>query len=128
MSLADRTKILRGVACAVALGAMTIATAGCGEGVVADYPSGYYADSPPDEYIATAEPVYYDGTPAYWYGGFWYYRGAGGRWSHYGREPGALYQHRMQSPPGRRVYERGGGRGGGRSMGRGGGGRGGGRR
>ena len=68
------------------------------------YPAGYYDDYPPDAYIATTEPVYFEGRAAYWYGGRWYYRD-GGRWGHYDREPPALYQRRMQAPPVRRTYE-----------------------
>jgi hypothetical protein len=44
---------------------------------------------PPAEYIATAEPVYYEGHPAYWYNNRWYYRNAGG-WNYYHGEPGYL--------------------------------------
>jgi hypothetical protein len=131
MSDSIRTMLARGiartgacVACATGLLVLGATALGCGVGVEADYPAGYYADYPPDDYIATTEPVYYDGYPAYWYGGFWYYRGPGGRWNHYDREPSALYDRRMRAAPGRRVYERSGGH---FSAGRG-GGRGGGRR
>jgi hypothetical protein len=131
MSSIFRKTLLRGVICALGLGAAAVAV-GCDVGVEADYPAGYYADYPPDDYVATTEPVYYEGYPAYWYGGFWYYRGPGGRWNHYDREPSALYNRRLRSPPVRRGYERSGGHFGGRGMvrggGRGGGGRGGGRR
>ena len=115
------------MACAFALGAMVAATSGCEDEVRADYPAGYYGDYPPDAYIATTEPVYYEGNAAYWYGGFWYYRDGSGRWNHYGTEPPGLYQRRIgvSVGGGRRNYEVRGGRGGG---GRGGGGRGGGRR
>ena len=58
---------------------------------------------PPDGYIATTEPVYYEGHATYWYGGNWYYRD-GNRWSHYDREPPALQQRRMQAAPVRRSY------------------------
>jgi hypothetical protein len=44
---------------------------------------------PPAEYIATAEPVYYEGHAAYWYGNRWYYRNGGG-WGHYEGEPAFL--------------------------------------
>jgi hypothetical protein len=128
MSSSRKKTLLRAIACAVSLVATALGAGGCGVGVEADYPAGYYADYPPDDYIATTEPVYYDGYPAYWYGGFWYYRGPGGRWNHYDREPSALYDRRLRAPPGRRGYERSGGHfGGGRAMGHG-GGRGGGRR
>ena len=93
-----------------------IALSGCGFEVEADAPVGVYGDYPPDGYIATTEPVYYDGRASYWYGGAWYYRD-GGRWGRYDREPSALYQRRMHAPPGRAGYEPagprvGGGRGG----------------
>ena len=120
-----RMKTIRSRVCAVALAAMVVAVAGCDTEVRADYPAGYYGDYPPDAYIATTEPVYYEGNAAYWYGGFWYYRGAGGRWNHYGSEPAGLYARRMQGVPGRRAYES---RGRGGAGFRGGGGRGGGHR
>jgi hypothetical protein len=44
---------------------------------------------PPPEYIATAQPVYYEGHASYWYGGRWYYRNGGG-WGHYAGEPAYL--------------------------------------
>ena len=77
--------------------------AGCTVGV-AGGGYGYDGDYPPDAYIATTEPFYFDGRPTYWYGGQWYYRD-GGRWAHYNREPPALYQRRMQGAPVRRNYE-----------------------
>ncbi len=106
-SLKNRASLLRrlrGVACAVALGATTTVTAGCGLEVGAQYPAGVYDDYPPDAYIATTEPVYYGGYASYWYGGHWYYR-RGGRWNHYDREPPALAQRRIRAPPARRNYE-----------------------
>jgi hypothetical protein len=81
---------------------------GCDVGVGADYPSGYYGgyydDYPPDAYIATTAPVYYDGYPTYWYHGRWFYRNGGG-WAHYDHEPRALYGRRIAAPPVRRNYE-----------------------
>ena len=116
------TTSLRAAACAVALCATVACMSGCGGvEVTGEYPAGYYDGYPPDAYIATTEPVYYEGHAAYWYGGFWYYRD-GGRWGHYDREPAGLYSHRMQGGIGRRNYEPSRGRGSGRS---GGGGRGG---
>src|SRR5208282_3471933 len=121
-----RTNPIRSSVCAIALGAMLVASVGCDAEVVgADYPAGYYGDYPPDAYIATTEPVYYEGNAAYWYGGFWYYRGPGGRWNHYGSEPAGLHARRIQAAPGRRAYES---RGRGRAVFHGGGGRGGGHR
>src|ERR1700691_2610576 len=48
---------------------------------------------PPDAYIATAAPVYYNGVPSYYYGGRWYYRNAGA-WAYYGAEPAYLASRR----------------------------------
>lgn len=87
---------------ALALGSVLV-IAGCGVEVGAEYPVGYY-DYPPDAFIATSEPVYWEGRPAYWYGDRWYYRD-GGRWSYYQSEPRGLYEHRVQVAPPRRVYE-----------------------
>jgi hypothetical protein len=67
---------------------------------------------PPPEYIATVEPIYYEGHPAYWYNNRWYYRD-GARWGYYHDEPGFLRDRRFHSPPGRWHYAaRGGFRGG----------------
>ncbi len=78
---------------------------GCEVGVGADYPAGYYGDDyPPDAYIATTSPVYYDGYPSYWYHGRWFYRNGGG-WAHYDHEPRGLYDRRVAAPPVRRNYE-----------------------
>ncbi len=123
MNLATtRTNLFRTTAGALAVGAALACTAACGGfEVTGEYPAGYSDDGyPPDAYIATTEPVYFEGHAAYWYGGFWYYRD-GGRWSHYGREPPGLYQRRMQAAPARRNYEPSRGRSPGRSGGRSGG-------
>jgi hypothetical protein len=96
--------LLKTMASAAALAAL-VTSMGCRLEAGPDYPGGGYDGYPSDEYIATTEPVYYDGNATYWYGGFWYYRGEGGRWNHYGREPAGLYQRRMQAPPARRGYE-----------------------
>jgi hypothetical protein len=48
---------------------------------------------PPAEYIATTEPVYYEGRAAYWYGDRWYYR-TGNGWDYYRGEPGYLRDYR----------------------------------
>jgi hypothetical protein len=91
MSLGNQTRMLRRFACAVGLSAMLAATSGC-------LPFIGYDDYPPDAYIATTAPVYFEGRPMYWYGNRWSYR-EGGRWNHYDREPAGLYQRRMQGPP-----------------------------
>ena len=76
--------------------------AGCTVGV--GYSNGYDGDYPPDEYIATTVPSYYNGYPTYYYGGRWYYRD-GGSWRHYDHEPETLRQQRVQAPPIRRNFE-----------------------
>ena len=106
---------LRALAYALGLGGLAAASAGCAVGVAgADYPPGDYPPGaypvgaydnyPPDAYIATTEPVYFDGHASYWYGNRWYYRDGGG-WNHYDREPAGLYQRRMGGPIVRRSYE-----------------------
>ena len=101
-----------------ALGATFLLMAGCGPvelGV--DYPVGVYGDDyPPDAYLATNAPYYYNGQASYYWGGSWYYRNGGG-WNHYRTEPEGLRRQRMRggARPGYRY-----------SAGRGGGGRGGG--
>jgi hypothetical protein len=75
---------------------------GCYAGVGYDY--GYDGDYPPDAYIATTEPFYFDGRPVYWYHDHWYYRSGGG-WRHYDREPPALQQRRLAGAPARRNFE-----------------------
>ena len=123
----SRAGLLRTLVWTVALGGIVAVTPACEVGVEgADYPVAY--GDAPDGCIATTEAVYYNGYPSYWCGGLWYFRGEGGRWGHYDREPPGLYQHRAQGGPVRRNYEHSsgpsrGGRGGGV---RGGGGRGGG--
>jgi len=97
---------LRAAACAVALGATVACISGCGGvEVTGEYPVGYYDGYPPDAYIATTDPIYFEGHAAYWYGGFWYYRDGGGRWGHYDHEPAGLYARRMQGGVGRHNYE-----------------------
>jgi len=118
MSVAKHTRMIRTMACAVTLAATAALTAGCGGlEMEADYPDGY-GDYPPDAYIATTEPYYFEGHAAYWYGGRWNYRDGAGRWNHYDHEPAGLYQRRMQGAARRHTYESGGrGRGGGHSGG-----------
>jgi hypothetical protein len=85
------------------LGSLLAAGAtGCEVGVA--YPVADDGDVPPAAFIATTEPVYYEGHAAYWYHDRWYYRD-GARWSHYDREPPALAQRRAQAAPRQRVYE-----------------------
>jgi hypothetical protein len=49
--------------------------------------------APPDAYIASASPEYYEGRPVYYYNNYWYYRDHG-RWSYYRHEPQYLYGRR----------------------------------
>jgi hypothetical protein len=95
--LVKPTSPLRRLAGVLLLGAAVSISAGC-----AVY--GYDGDYPPDAYIATTSPVYFEGRPTYYYGGRWYYRD-GHRWAHYNREPPGLYQRRLQAPPARRNYD-----------------------
>jgi hypothetical protein len=96
----------------LSVGAMSACYAGVD---VDDAPDGY----PPDAYIATATPTYYDGHAAYWYNGGWFYRD-GGAWRHYRAEPGRLHDARIRVAPSRAYYGRahgGGYRGGGGHVG-----------
>ena len=49
---------------------------------------------PPPEYVASTEPIYYEGHAAYWYHGYWGWRDAHGAWNHYDHEPAFLAQRR----------------------------------
>jgi hypothetical protein len=49
--------------------------------------------APPQAYIATTQPEYFEGRPVYWYNDNWYYRDHG-RWSYYRSEPGYLRERR----------------------------------
>jgi hypothetical protein len=48
---------------------------------------------PPDAYIATVQPEYYNGRPAYLYNGNWYFRDAHG-WNYFHTEPAYLRDRR----------------------------------
>jgi len=55
---------------------------------------------PGDAYIATAQPVYYNGSAHYWYRDRWYYRdGRSWAWYH-GGEPAYLHDYRFHRWPG----------------------------
>ncbi len=97
---------LRNGLCAVALSATVGAVAGCGVELAGSYPGTVYDDDeyPPDAFIATNEPIYFEGRPTYWYGGRWHYR-EGGHWHHYDREPRGLFERRQQGLPVRHRYE-----------------------
>jgi hypothetical protein len=88
-----------------AMGATLVVMADCGVEMAATYPGTVYDDDyPPDAFIATTEPIYFEGRPTYWYGGRWHYR-EGGHWRHYDREPRALFDRRGQELPIRHRYE-----------------------
>jgi hypothetical protein len=116
MSSLRRFGSLHVLGCAFVLGLIAVSSAGCAVGVDGEYPEGYYGpdgaydDYPPDAYIATTDPVYFDGHASYWYGNRWYWRD-GGHWNHYDHEPAGLYSVRMHGTPAHRMYEphRGGG-------------------
>jgi hypothetical protein len=60
---------------------------------------------PPPEYVATSEPVYYEGHAAYWYNNHWCWRDEHGAWNHYEQEPPFLADRRAHFPPGRRSWQ-----------------------
>ena len=103
MSYIIRTNPFRRTTCIFALVTSVVVTAGCAMEAGASFPGIAVESYPPDGYIATTEPVYYEGRATYWYGGNWYYRD-GNRWNHYDREPPALQQRRVQAAPMRRSY------------------------
>jgi hypothetical protein len=59
---------------------------------------------PPAEFVATTEPVYYEGHAAYWYGNRWYYKDERGGWQRYETEPPALAERREHAPPSKHFY------------------------
>ena len=65
-------------------------TASC---LVAAAPAQAQEGYPPETYIATSEPAYFEGRPVYYYGGYWYYRD-GHAWRHYASEPYYLRDYR----------------------------------
>jgi hypothetical protein len=83
-----------------AIASLVLTTSCYGE---VDAEPAYY---PPPSYVATSDPVFYDGHAVYWYGGHWAYRDGGGRWNYYRHEPAFLARHRaMAAPPHRTTYE-----------------------
>ena len=60
---------------------------------------------PPNFFIATARPVYYEGHAAYWYRNRWYYRD-GRSWRYYHEEPHYLHDWRGHHEYERYHYER----------------------
>jgi hypothetical protein len=61
--------------------------------LLATAPAQAHDGYPPEAYIATYNPYYYEGRPMYYYGGYWYYRN-GRTWSHYDSEPRHLRDYR----------------------------------
>jgi hypothetical protein len=49
---------------------------------------------PPPEFVATTEPVYYEGHAAYWYVDHWVWRDEHGAWQRYDHEPAFLADRR----------------------------------
>nr|HEX4312894.1 hypothetical protein [Kofleriaceae bacterium] len=49
----------------------------------------YVEVGPPDTYVATVDPEYFESRPVYFYNDHWYYRDHG-RWAYYDREPDYL--------------------------------------
>ena len=49
---------------------------------------------PPPEWIATTEPVYFEGHAAYWYENHWVWRDEHGAWARYDHEPPFLANRR----------------------------------
>ena len=84
---------------------VVLGTTGCAAEVYGD--AAYY---PNDSFVATADPVYFDGQANYYYGDRWYYRN-GGRWSSYRSEPSYLRTYRGSHPAVVRGSARGGARG-----------------
>ncbi len=65
-----------------------------GDAVDTSYATDGYA-APPPEYVATTQPVYYEGRAAYYYGNTWRYH-ENGRWNAYRGDPEGLRQYRPQ--------------------------------
>ena len=63
---------------------------------------------PPPEWIATTEPVYFEGHAAYWYNNHWVWRDEHGAWGHYDHEPAFLADRRAHFAPVRHSWAHGG--------------------
>lgn len=86
--------ILKTVLMFVIPGTVAIATPGEAHaqvivGVGVDVDAGVVVE-PPEAYIATVQPEYYEGRPVYYYNNYWYYRDRWGHWGYYRTEPGWL--------------------------------------
>jgi hypothetical protein len=86
-----------GFGCVAAL-TSCFGTVGVSDDMVVD---GY----PPDGYLATTTPVYFEGHASYWYGNRWFYRDGGG-WRGYRSEPAGLRESRVRAAPSRQYYGR----------------------
>jgi hypothetical protein len=64
-----------------------IAIASPGDAQAQPYVDVSVAVEPPDAYIATVQPEYYEGRPVYYYNNYWYYRDRVGHWGYYRAEP-----------------------------------------
>ena len=60
--------------------------------------------APPDDYIATTPPEYFEGRPVYYYRNSWYYRDQRGAWNYYRSEPPYLRDRRAHWPANDRRY------------------------
>ncbi|MGA3122164.1 MAG: hypothetical protein ABSF69_15495 [Polyangiaceae bacterium] len=87
-----------------ALGALGLGLALSGEATAQPLPP-EAPPPPPPAFVATVEPVYYEGHAAYWYGAHWYWRDPHG-WHWYANEPAFLRDRRGHSPAPRHHYER----------------------
>jgi hypothetical protein len=77
------------------LAAGVIAASACAlAGCYSAEPVGYAETTAVPVNIQTYPSVTYGGHPNYLYGGRWWYRGNGGRWVYYQREPPELYRQR----------------------------------
>jgi hypothetical protein len=50
-------------------------------------------EGPPSAYVASYEPIYYNGWAHYWWRDHWYYRDHGA-WHWWDKEPAFLHDHR----------------------------------
>lgn len=60
-------------------------------------------EGPPPDFIATTQPVYFEGRAAYWWNNRWWFRD-GPRWGWYHEEPAFLRDHRDHHEPVRAYY------------------------
>jgi hypothetical protein len=96
------TKMVVKLSSACSLLGVLVLAGGC-YGEVDEGGPAYY---PPDSFVVTGQPVYYEGHASYFYNGRWVYRDGGGRWNAYRSEPTYLAQRRAAVAAPRRTYER----------------------